>query len=228
MANLTPEPKVRLIVGLGNPGSEYMGTRHNIGFAVLDVLARRYSSQFSFEKKWNADLVKISATALHQSDFMLMKPKTFMNLSGTAIARYAHFFHWTAMETLVVLDDVSLPLGTLRIRRSGSAGGQRGLESVLAHFSTEEVPRLRVGIGPVNARLLSKLASADEVQEAHGAQKSTQNHSEASLSNYVLSRFSTEERDLVEQSICRAVDAIECLQREGLDKAMNLYNAQNS
>ncbi len=127
-----------------------------------------------------------------------------MNLSGTAVAGYARFFHWAAQEALVIVDDVALPLGSLRIRRSGSAGGQRGLESVLTHFSTEEVPRLRIGIGP----------AADSAHE----------QSEAPLSNYVLARFRDEERDLVEQSIHRAVDAVECLQREGLDIAMNLYN----
>ena len=203
--DLAAEKKVRLIVGLGNPGREYEGTRHNIGFAVINELAQRHQLQFSLETKWNADIARLPALTSNASDCILMKPRTFMNLSGTAVAGYARFFHWVAQEILVIVDDVALPLGALRIRRSGSPGGQRGLESVLTHFSTEEVPRLRVGIGP----------AADSAHQ----------QSAASLSNYVLARFRDEECDLVKQSIHRAVDAVECLQREGLDISMNLYNS---
>lgn len=198
------ETKIRLIVGLGNPGRNYDGTRHNIGFAVLDAFARHQGASFSFEKKWNAEVSKIPGISPDQSDLILMKPKTFMNLSGTAVAGYARFFHLEAAQTLIVLDDIALPLGALRLRRSGSAGGQRGLESVLTHFSTQGVPRLKIGIGPTDA--------------------APQEYSEASLSDYVLSPFRREEQDFVDKSIQRAVDALDCLQREGLDTAMNFYN----
>jgi PTH1 family peptidyl-tRNA hydrolase len=199
--------KIRLIVGLGNPGSEYVGTRHNIGFAVLDALAKKYDVSFSFESKWNAEIAKIPAISELHSDLVLMKPKTFMNLSGTAVACYARFFHLTPSQILVVLDDVALPLGRLRLRCSGSAGGQRGLESILTHFSTQEVPRLRLGVS----------APEDLSKE------DPETHSKA-LSHYVLSRFSKEELPLVEASIKQAGDALEYLHQEGLDKTMNFYN----
>lgn len=201
------ETKIRLIVGLGNPGREYDGTRHNIGFAVLDALAKDHGVSFSFESKWNADIAKIPAVDHVDAHWVLMKPKTFMNLSGTAVACYTRFFHLTPSQTLVVLDDVALPLGRLRLRSSGSAGGQRGLESILTHFSTQEVPRLRLGVS----------APEDLSKEA------PESHSKA-LSHYVLSRFSKEELPLVEASIKRAVDALEYLRQEGLDKTMNFYN----
>lgn len=198
-----PATKIRLIVGLGNPGREYNGTRHNMGFAVLDALARHHGLTFSFEPKWNAEVAKITAASAAEQDVLLMKPMTFMNLSGTAVASYARFFHLTAMQTLVVLDDVALPLGKLRFRRGGSAGGQRGLESILTHFSTEEVPRLRVGV-----------SASEEGKDS----------SSKPLSQYVLSRFSKADLPQVQISIQRAVDALEYLQREGLDRTMNFYN----
>lgn len=204
MLDVSPEVKVQLIVGLGNPGRDYEGTRHNIGFAVVEEIARRHGISFSFEKKWNADLAKITGDSFN---LVLMKPRTFMNLSGAAAASYARFFHLTAQQTLVIADDVALPLGSLRLRRSGSAGGQRGLESVLTHFGTEEVPRLRVGIGSLDEKDSEKKIAA-----------------EMSLSNYVLSRFHDQEHELVQQIIQRAADAVEALQRESLDSVMNLYN----
>jgi len=198
--------QTRLIVGLGNPGKEYNGTRHNIGFTILDALAKRHGSKFSFEAKWNAEVAKIPATSTSACDLHLMKPMTFMNLSGTAVSAYVRFFHLSALETLVVLDDVALPLGKLRFRAEGSAGGQRGLESILTHFSTQEVPRLRIGVG-----------SSMEKKEI----------SSNNLSHYVLSRFSQEELPQVDASITHALDALEYLHREGLDRTMNFYNSKN-
>ena len=198
--------QTRLIVGLGNPGKEYNGTRHNIGFAILDALAKRHGSKFSFEAKWNAEVAKIPAISTSACDLHLMKPMTFMNLSGTAVSAYVRFFHLSALETLVVLDDVALPLGKLRFRGEGSAGGQRGLESILTHFSTQEVPRLRIGVG---SSLKTK-----EIPSNH-------------LSHYVLSRFSQEESPQVDVSITHALDALEYLHREGLDRTMNFYNSKN-
>lgn len=182
---------IRLIIGLGNPGRDYVGTRHNIGFAVVDALAANYGATFSFHSKWNADVASVSPS------LVLMKPRTFMNLSGTAASTYARFFKIPAQEIVVVLDDVSLPLGSLRLRRAGGTGGHHGLESILMHFSTEEVPRLRVGVGGVPTD---------------------------SLSDFVLARFHDEELTLLKETIQRAVEALNCLQREGLDKAMNCYN----
>ena len=195
---------LRLVVGLGNPGKEYEGTRHNVGFAVVEAMARHHNASFSFEAKWNAQVAKIPSSSLGEPPLVLIKPMTFMNLSGTAVGSYARFFHYKALQALVVLDDVALPLGTLRLRRSGSHGGQRGLESILTHFSTEVVPRLRIGVGPL-----------DDIPAAP-------------LSDYVLSRFHKKETELVDETISRAVEAIECVQQSGLDVAMNSYNASSS
>ena len=197
---------IRLIVGLGNPGREYEGTRHNIGFTILDALAHRHGVNFSFESKWNAQIAKIKPSSSQGIELVLMKPMTFMNLSGAAVSTYTRFFHYSAAESLVVLDDVALPLGTVRFRRSGSAGGQRGLESILTHFSTEAVPRLRIGVGA--GLETSKSLESPEVP----------------LSDYVLSRFRKEEQSLVQETVDRAVEAIECCQRENLETAMNFYN----
>ena len=188
---------IRLVVGLGNPGREYEGTRHNIGFAVLDVLALRLGAGFSKEPKWDAFLARVP-----DSDLVLMKPTTFMNLSGEAVGEYARFYRIPASSTLVIADDVALPLGTLRLRREGSSGGQKGLESVLIHFATQEVPRLRVGVGGTDGTV--------------------------NLSSHVLTRFRPEEQAGATESIARAADAVSCVMNQGLDHAMNLYNATPS
>lgn len=197
---------IRLIVGLGNPGHQYNGTRHNIGFATLDAFALRHGLKFSFDSRWNAEIAKLVTSSKDSGGVLLMKPMTFMNLSGTAVASYARFHHISAMETLVVLDDVALPLGNLRLRKNGSAGGQRGLESILTHFSTIEVPRLRLGVASLEgSRDLKK-----------------------QLSNYVLSRFCQEEVEIVQKAIERAGNALESLLKEDFDKTMNFYNCNIS
>jgi PTH1 family peptidyl-tRNA hydrolase len=194
-------PGIRLIAGLGNPGREYDGTRHNIGFAILDLLAQRLGARFSRESKWDAFVARIPDV-----DIALLKPTTFMNLSGEAVGEYARFHRIDAASTLVVLDDVALPLGTLRLRRDGGSGGQNGLKSVLIHFSTEQVPRLRVGVG-----------GADSSERGGG-----------DLSSHVLSRFRPEEESAAAEVISRAADAILCALNQGLSHAMNLYNATSS
>lgn len=181
----------RLVAGLGNPGKEYAGTRHNVGFLVADELARRSACQFAFEAKWNAELAHCGGRAV-------MKPQTFMNLSGEAVGDYARYFKFGADQVMVVIDDISLPLGAIRIRRSGSAGGHNGLESVLVHLGTEAVPRLRVGVGGPGGKAL----------EAH-----------------VLGRFSPEEAPAVESAVRRAADAFEHANAYGIDAAMNQFNS---
>jgi PTH1 family peptidyl-tRNA hydrolase len=185
---------MRLVVGLGNPGKEYEGTRHNVGFSVLDVMAANLGVSFSREAKWDAMVVK-----LPDCDLSLIKPMTFMNLSGEAVGEYARFYRIPPASVLVVLDDIALPLGTLRLRPEGGAGGQRGLESVLVHFATEQVPRLRVGIGGV----------------AEGRD----------LCGHVLTRFSKDEQSSADHSVNRAAEAAICAVRKGITTAMNLYNA---
>ena len=186
-----------LIAGLGNPGREFEGTRHNVGFAVLDAIASDLGVTFSKEPKWDAWIAK--ATLSSGEEVVLLKPTTFMNLSGDSVGEYARFYRISAHSTLVVLDDVALPIGTLRIRLEGGSGGQKGLESVLMHFATEQVPRLRVGVG-----------GASEGKD---------------LSSHVLSRFTTEEQSAADAAVNRAAEATLSAVRGGLPQAMNLYNA---
>lgn len=190
----TPAQGPRLLVGLGNPGREYEGTRHNAGFMVLDRVASRLGASFSKEPKWDAWVAKVPGR-----DLTLLKPTTFMNLSGESAVEYARFYRISHSEVFVVTDDVALPLGTLRIRQEGGSGGQKGLESILIHFATEQVPRLRVGVG--------------------GAA------SGADLSGHVLSRFRPEEQAAADEALDRAADAVLCAVGDGIGPAMNLYNA---
>ena len=183
----------RLVAGLGNPGREYAGTRHNVGFLVADEIARRSASSFAFDKRWDAELATCGGRAV-------MKPQTFMNLSGESVGTYGRYFKLRHDEVLVIIDDASLPLGTLRLRKSGSAGGHNGLESILVHLGTEAVPRLRVGIGAPDAR---------------------------TLHDHVLGRFLPEEMPDVERAVALAADAFEYANSHGLDAAMNQFNQKN-
>ncbi|MBA3609063.1 MAG: aminoacyl-tRNA hydrolase [Chthoniobacterales bacterium] len=180
---------MRLIAGLGNPGREYQRTRHNIGFMVLDRLAADARLSWDFSAKWNAGWAK--------SDVIMVKPATFMNRSGEAVAAIANFYKIAAAEVLVVLDDLALPLGRLRVRSQGSSGGHNGLESVIEHFGTEAIPRLRVGIGAA---------------PSHGAV------------DYVLGRFFEEEQPVLDATIKRAGEAVKCAVDKGLFAAMNVFN----
>ncbi len=183
----------RLIAGLGNPGRQYAGTRHNAGFLVLDELARRAAVEFRFEAKWNAEVALCGGR-------MLMKPQTFMNLSGESVASYAHYHRFESAQVLVVIDDVSLPFGDLRLRKTGSAGGHNGLESVLVHLGTEGVPRLRLGIGSPSG----------------------------ALHDHVLGAFRPEEKTAVDAAIVRAADAVEYANAHGIEDAMNQFNQKTT
>jgi PTH1 family peptidyl-tRNA hydrolase len=184
----------RLVACLGNPGAQYVGTRHNAGFLVGDELARRSLCAFSFDRKWNAETAPCGGRTL-------MKPQTFMNLSGESVGEFARYYKIPANQILVVLDDTALPLGHVRIRKSGGAGGHNGLESILVHLGTEAVPRLRIGVG------------------APGS---------ASLENHVLGRFAPEELPLLEEAVGRAADAFESANAHGIDAAMNAFNQKQT
>ena len=186
-------PPIRLIAGLGNPGSEYAQTRHNIGFSVVEQFAATSGSTWENSSKWGAYWTKIG-------DTLLVKPMTFMNRSGGPLLAIAQFYKITAAEILVVLDDFSLPLGRMRIRPDGGPGGHNGLESIIVQFGTEEIPRLRVGIG--SAPMESSV-------------------------DYVLGRFFEEEKPVVRSTIDRAVDAVKCAIDNGLVSAMNSFNKQD-
>ena len=184
-------PTFRLLVGLGNPGREYSGTRHNVGFMVLDRLAAALGATFRADKKWKADLAVTG-------DVFLLKPQTYMNLSGESVSEIARFYKIEPARVLVVLDDMALPLGRLRIRERGSHGGHNGLRSILDHLGTQDVPRLRVGIG-----------AAPDAATGH-----------------VLGRFAVDERPLVTQSLGLATEAVQFAQQHGLAAAMNKFNNQ--
>jgi PTH1 family peptidyl-tRNA hydrolase len=131
---------IRLVAGLGNPGSEYQFTRHNVGFLVLDLLAARNNATWENSKKWSALWTRLG-------DVYLVKPTTYMNHSGETVAAVADFYKVAPNETLVVADDTALPVGRLRIRQMGGSGGHNGLSSVIMHLATDAFPRLRIGIG---------------------------------------------------------------------------------
>jgi peptidyl-tRNA hydrolase, PTH1 family len=188
-------PVFLLVVGLGNPGPRYANTRHNAGFAVIDELARRTACTFEFESSLDADVARCGGR-------LLMKPRTFMNLSGEAVGNYARTFRIEPDRVLVVLDDASLPLGGLRLRPSGSSGGHNGLESVLVHMGTSLVPRLRIGIGPPPEQI--------------------------PLDEFVLSGFSSEEVPLAREAFMRAADAIEHANAHGIEDAMNIFNQKQN
>jgi PTH1 family peptidyl-tRNA hydrolase len=183
---------IRLVAGLGNPGPEYQLTRHNIGFLVVDLLAAQSGSTWETSSKWDALSAKFG-------DVLLVKPMSFMNRSGHPLFAIAQFYKIAPQEILVALDDFALPLGRLRLRPGGSSGGHNGLESILAQFGTDEVPRLRIGIGGAPAE-----GSTD----------------------YVLGRFFQEEKPLVRSTIDCAVDALKCAIDNGLVSAMNTFNKQ--
>lgn len=186
--------RIRLVVGLGNPGREYEETRHNIGFLVVDELARSEGLQWEGEKKkWEAEVARGEA-------FTCLKPQTYMNLSGEAVASYALFYKIAPEEIVVIYDDVDLELGVLRFRLSGSAGGHRGVESIAKCLGTERFPRLKVGVGRGGPERRGDLA------------------------DHVLSKFPVDEGEEVEKTLIRAVQAVREAYSRGLEAAMNEFN----
>ena len=184
------DSRIRLVAGLGNPGPDYASTRHNIGFATVDFFAQAAGAVFERQSKWDATVAKAGHA-------ILVKPLTFMNRSGSALAAVADFYKITSTEILVVLDDFALPLGRLRIRESGGPGGHNGLESVIVSFGSEDIPRLRLGIGDAPER---------------------------SSIDYVLSPFFEEEKPKMKAMVERAAEAIKCAIDNGITSAMNQFN----
>jgi PTH1 family peptidyl-tRNA hydrolase len=188
---------MKLIVGLGNPGREYVGTRHNIGFDVLAELARRRTAPAP-RSAYNAQLID---TDVGGERVLLAAPQTFMNLSGRSVRQILDFYKLPLSELLVVCDDLNLTSGRLRLRRSGSAGGQKGLQNIIEHAGSEDFARLRIGIGRPPGRMDS--------------------------SAYVLQRFAAAEREAIDAAVGAAADAAELWVTLGTDATMNRVNADS-
>jgi peptidyl-tRNA hydrolase, PTH1 family len=186
---------VKLIVGLGNPGKPYRDTRHNVGFKVIDEIARRHGVRFETSPA-EAEMAK--ARDLGEGGTLLAKPLTFMNLSGHAAGELLRYFKIEVPDLLVVADDVNLPLGRLRARMRGSEGGHNGLRSIIDQLGTNEFPRLRVGVGRGDTR--------------------------RDLADHVLAGFEPGEQDEIDRALVRAADAGEMFAIEGIVKVMNTFN----
>ena len=187
---------MKLVVGLGNPGSEYRETRHNVGFLVADEIARRWRLSDAWREKFEALHVR---TTVGDQAVIVAKPLTFMNLSGQAVAGLAAFYQIDPADVLVVTDDVALPLGRLRARPDGGAGGHNGLKSIIQHLGTPAFPRVRVGVGRGDDR--------------------------RDLADHVLGRFDAGERDTVSAAVLRAADASERFLTDGIERVMSVFNA---
>ena len=183
-----------MVVGLGNPGVKYERTRHNVGFDCLNGLLAEMGSP-SLQAKFEGQFAK---GRFGQRDVCLVWPLTFMNCSGRCVAQFARFYKIETQNILVICDDLSLPIGKLRIRKSGSSGGQKGLNDIIQSLGTLNVPRLRIGIDP------------------------TPEHWETT--DYVLSKFSASDRAIVDDGLSKAVRAVACWISDGIDVAMNGFN----
>ncbi len=184
---------IKLVVGLGNPGTKYQETRHNIGFELVDRLARGGRGA-AFSRNFDG---LVAETEIDFRRVLLLKPETFMNLSGRSVGQVVRFYKLALSDILVVCDDLSLPLGKLRIRPGGSDGGQKGLRDIAAHLGTDQFPRLRIGIG-----------DQDDVDAV----------------DYVLSRFRSAERPIIDDALILASQAVAVWVTQGIDVAMNRFN----
>ncbi len=183
---------MKLIVGLGNPGRKYDGTRHNVGFDVLDVLVERHALT------WESAPAEAVIAKWRSRSVLLAKPLTFMNLSGHAVGDLLRFFKVGLADLLVVVDDVHLEVGRLRARSGGSAGGHNGLKSLIGLLGSEDVARLRLGVGRGDAR--------------------------RDMADHVLAKFDPDERSIIGEAVARAADAAELFVSDGLATVMNRYN----
>ena len=184
-----------LLVCLGNPGEKYENTRHNVGYMVADEIGERCRSPIQkLRFKALTDVVTISGQKV-----LVMKPVTYMNLSGEAVRPAADFYKIPPDHVLVISDDTALAVGRLRIRKGGSAGGHNGLKNIIQHLGTDQFPRIRVGVGE-------------------------KPHPDYDLADWVLGRFTGEDKKTMDAAVKRAADAVECLLAEGPDRAMNRFN----
>lgn len=185
---------MKLVVGLGNPGRLYRDTRHNLGFKVVDKLSKKFALKIR-EKRFGA---KFGEVRIKKEKIILVKPLTFINLSGEVVSHFCRYFKLKPSSLLVICDDLNLSLGKIRIRPKGSAGGHKGLHSIIEKLGTKDFARLRIGIG-------NPLPTEDAV-------------------NFVLSKFNPQEKILIDQSIALAAEAVEIIIAEGIEVAMRRYN----
>jgi PTH1 family peptidyl-tRNA hydrolase len=183
---------ISLVIGLGNPGRQYEGTRHNVGFMLLDRIAAGEGVEFKSEPRFQAHIAKLPDGTL------LMKPQTFMNLSGRSVRQLMAFFKWETERILVVYDDVALPLGHLRFREKGSAGGHNGIRSIIEHLGREDFPRLKIGIGAVQG--------------------------DGGMTGHVLGKFAPDEREPLENMLATAADAVQLSRSQGIALTSNRFN----
>jgi PTH1 family peptidyl-tRNA hydrolase len=196
----TAQPVIpQLIVGLGNPGAKYDRTRHNIGFEAIDTLAKVWQIGLSENRKFQGFFGE--GVAAGRVKIRLLKPTTYMNNSGQAIRAVTDWYKLPPGSVLVIYDDMDLPVGKLRLRLSGSAGGQNGMKSTIAHLGTQTFPRLRIGIGSAK--------NGDVAGDAV---------------SHVLGRFSAREAEVMTEVLHLVVGALELSLKQGVDKAMSLYN----
>ncbi|WP_278453419.1 aminoacyl-tRNA hydrolase [Thomasclavelia spiroformis] len=184
---------MKLIVGLGNPGKEYAGTRHNCGFMVIDRLASKLNVNVD-QNKFKGLYAKVK---YHGEDIILLKPQTYMNLSGESVNAVMNFFKIDKEDLLVIYDDLDMPVGKLRLRKTGSAGGHNGIKNIIAHLNSQDFKRIRVGID---------------------------RHKYMNVADYVLSRFSKVESEAIEQGIENAANAVLDYLDNDFNHAMNYYN----
>lgn len=185
---------MKIIAGLGNPGPEYSATRHNVGFLAVEELAKRWGAE-----AWRSRHEALCAEYRGGSEpVLLVKPQTYMNLSGVAVGELMRWYKLGAADIIVIYDDLDLPAGKLRLRPQGGSGGHKGIESLLVHLGSDTFCRIRIGIGRPPAGW--------------------------ETANYVLGRFTPEETPLMAAAIERAAAAAECILKQGIDKAMNLYS----
>ena len=185
-----------LIVGLGNPESRYDNTRHNIGFAALDYMAERLGVSFN-KKKFNSIYLD---TVWGDNKVLMVKPLTYMNNSGEAVAEFASFFKIPPEKIIVVFDDVSLDVGKIRIRRKGSAGGHNGIKSIIALLGSEDFPRVKIGVG-------------------------AKPHKDYDLANWVLSKFPKEDEEGIKKAVDNTYKATSLILKNQIDNAMNRYTS---
>ncbi|MGB6371646.1 MAG: aminoacyl-tRNA hydrolase [Atribacterota bacterium] len=185
------------MVGLGNPGLKYEFTRHNIGFRIVDSLAQDIEVEF---KKVKSYYSLISRGMINNHKVILVKPQTFMNLSGRAVSKVISYYKIPLQDLLIVYDDLNLELGKVRIRKKGSAGGHKGMESIMQYLNSEDIPRLRIGIGNSSVNFNFDCVS------------------------YVLSNFNNDEEDKIEEVIQLSTEAIKTITEDGFEKTMRKYN----